>query len=97
VAFKLERQPVEMVPPEGGLVEACLRDEVIRDEVELGTFEVRNACSRTSWNRVWAAMRASVKSFRTCPARCRFSLPAMREAYTRSLAAAFATSVYRRT
>jgi hypothetical protein len=39
VAFELERQPVEMVPLEGGLVEACLRDEVIRDEVELGTFE----------------------------------------------------------
>ena len=39
MAFELERQPVDMVPLEGGFVEACLRDQVIRDEVELGTFE----------------------------------------------------------
>ena len=39
MAFELERQLVDMVPLEGGFVEACLRDQVIRDEVELGTFE----------------------------------------------------------
>jgi hypothetical protein len=39
MAFELERQPVDMVPLEGGLVEACLLDQMIRDEVELGTFE----------------------------------------------------------
>ena len=96
VPFKLMGQHIDMLPLQGGFVEFGLGRQMIGDDIDLLALQDGKRLCPDVLKGVLAAMVIR-KSFSTCPAFCRCSLPSVRCSYTRSLAALLAASVERLT